>query len=68
VCAHRTGPVPVGALTAHIERWSRCAGTRTTFDEVLLRPRNGDFGWYIQIKQVDGVDRTDAILDRLRVS
>jgi hypothetical protein len=43
-------------------------GRSITFDEVLLRAADGHYGVYVQVKQVDGEDRTDAILDRLRLS
>jgi hypothetical protein len=47
--------VAAGA-SARVTRWTACAGTGITFDEVLL----GDL--YVQVKQDGGPDRTDQIL------
>jgi hypothetical protein len=47
--------VAAGA-NARVTRWTACAGTAITYDEVLL----GDL--YVQVKQDGGPDRTDQIL------
>jgi eukaryotic-like serine/threonine-protein kinase len=54
-------------LDARVFRWTECAGTPVSFSEVLLAPPGGGFGVYVQIKQVDSVDRTDRLLGRLRI-
>jgi hypothetical protein len=48
--------VVIAGLTGRVTRWTGCAGTAITYDEVLL----GDL--YVQVKQADGTDRTDRIL------
>ena len=48
--------------------WSRCGGAQTSFSEVTLVAATGTFGVYVQVKQTDGVDRTDEILGTLRVN
>ncbi|MGC5310566.1 hypothetical protein [Micromonospora zamorensis] len=35
--------------------------------EVTLVAADGSFGVYVQVKQTDGVDRTDEVLGTLRV-
>jgi hypothetical protein len=42
-------------------RWTGCAGTSVSYSEALRS------GTYVQIKQVDRVDRTDQVLGSLRV-
>lgn len=55
-------------LTGHVLRWTGCRGTSVSFSEVLLTGRDGTYGVYVQIKQVGQTDRTDEILDSLRLS
>ena len=43
-------------MTGRVTRWTGCAGTDISYDEVLL----GDL--YVQVKQDGGPDRTDQIL------
>jgi hypothetical protein len=54
-------------LEARIFRWTHCAGGDVSFREVLLAPSGGEFGVYVQVRQVDDVDRTDRLLARLRI-
>ncbi len=58
--------VPVDGAAAQVHRWVSCDGTTTTFDEILFA--KGGFGVYVQIRQVDNQDRTDAILKGLRAT
>ncbi|MBQ0896101.1 serine/threonine protein kinase [Micromonospora sp. U56] len=51
-----------GARTTAVQHWTRCGGTMISFTEALMTPSTGDYGVYVQIRQVDGVDRTDEIL------
>lgn len=64
---HPVRPVAVGGLTGWVRRWAGCDGTSISFSEVLLTPAHDGYGVYVQIKQVDRIDRTDRILDGLRV-
>jgi hypothetical protein len=57
----------LAGFDARVLRWTQCAGARISFSEVLLVPPQGDFGVYVQLKQIDGIDRTDRLLGRLRV-
>ncbi|MCZ7375029.1 serine/threonine-protein kinase [Micromonospora sp. WMMC250] len=59
--------VTVGALSGTVRRWARCGGTERSFSEVTLAGAGGSFGVYVQVKQTDGGDRTDEVLDTLRV-
>ncbi|WFE99926.1 serine/threonine-protein kinase [Micromonospora sp. WMMD964] len=59
--------VTVGALSGTVRHWARCGGTERSFSEVTLAGAGGSFGVYVQVKQTDGVDRTDEVLDTLRV-
>ena len=54
-------PVVLDGLAGRVERWTGCAGTSISYSEVLL---SADL--YVQIKQVDADDRTDAVLRSLR--
>jgi hypothetical protein len=58
----------VGVLTARVRRWSRCGGAAISFSEALLTPKQGEYGIYLQIKQLGETDYTDEILRRLRLS
>ncbi|WP_433112774.1 serine/threonine-protein kinase [Micromonospora sp. CA-246542] len=60
-------PVTVGALSGSVGRWSGCRGTTMSFSEVTLVAPGGDFGVYVQVRQTGGGDRTDEVLDTLRV-
>ncbi|TWG13197.1 serine/threonine protein kinase [Micromonospora palomenae] len=51
-----------GSTTAAVQRWTRCGGTTISFTEALITPSTGDYGIYVQIRQVDGVDHTEEIL------
>ncbi|WP_330466526.1 serine/threonine-protein kinase [Micromonospora zamorensis] len=57
----------VGTLGGIVAHWTRCGGTETSFSEVTLVAADGSFGVYVQVKQTDGVDRTDEVLGTLRV-
>ncbi|WP_247671661.1 hypothetical protein [Micromonospora sp. M61] len=59
--------VTVGTLGGIVTHWTRCGGTETSFSEVTLVAADGSFGVYVQVKQTDGVDRTDEVLGTLRV-
>ncbi|MEW2429421.1 serine/threonine-protein kinase [Micromonospora sp. NPDC047644] len=59
--------VSVAAFSGTVRHWARCGGTRTSFSEVTLVDAAGTFGVYVQVKQIDDVDRTDEILGTLRV-
>jgi hypothetical protein len=59
--------VTVGTLGGIVAHWTRCGGTETSFSEVTLVAADGSFGVYVQVKQTDGVDRTDEVLGTLRV-
>ncbi|RKN31558.1 serine/threonine-protein kinase [Micromonospora musae] len=65
--AHPARPVAIGDLTGWVRRWVGCGGTPISFSEVLLAPAHDGYGIYVQIKQVDRTDRTDWILESLRV-
>jgi eukaryotic-like serine/threonine-protein kinase len=58
--------VTIGGLAARVFRWTGCEGTPVSFSEVLLIAEPGDYGIYVQVKQIDGVDLTDRILSGLR--
>jgi hypothetical protein len=58
----------LGSRTATVQRWTRCGGTRISFSEALMTPSTGDYGIYVQIRQVDGTDHTEEILRRVRTS
>ncbi|MGI8515917.1 MAG: hypothetical protein ACR2NT_12470 [Acidimicrobiia bacterium] len=51
-----------------MSRWTTCRGTSASFSEVLLTGRDGTYGVYVQIKQIDQTDFADEILDSLRVA
>lgn len=57
-----------GTLSGTITRWTGCNGGKTSITEVGLRDAGGKFGLWIRIKQVDGVDRTKAILDSVKAT
>jgi hypothetical protein len=59
--------VMVDGNAARVRRWTACSGTATSFSETVFTVPQRDFGIYVQIKQVDGVDRTDSILGSLRI-
>jgi eukaryotic-like serine/threonine-protein kinase len=48
-----------------VHRWTSCPNG-TSYSEVVLRQPG--FGVYVQIRQVDGPDKTDEILAGLRLS
>jgi hypothetical protein len=48
--------------TAVVQRWTGCGGTTISFSEALMTPAAGGYGIYVQIRQVDGIDRTEQIL------
>ena len=58
----------LGSRTATVQRWTRCAGTSISFTEALVTPSTGDYGVYVQIRQIDGTDHTEEILRGLRTS
>jgi hypothetical protein len=60
--------VTVDGAAAQVHRWVKCDGTATAFDEVLFAPAQRGFGVYVQIRQVDAQDRTDAVLGSLRIA
>ncbi|MEV6596963.1 serine/threonine-protein kinase [Actinoplanes sp. NPDC051346] len=60
-------PVAPAGLSGQVRRWTGCGGTALSFSEVLLASERGS-GVYVQIKQVDQVDRTAEVLRTLRVS
>lgn len=59
--------VRVDGVAAQVHRWIHCDGTATAFDEVVFVPAQRSFGVYVQIRQVDSQDRTDAVLSGLRI-
>ncbi|MCG5471776.1 hypothetical protein LADH09A_005778 [Micromonospora sp. LAH09] len=59
--------VTAGTLSGTAAHRARCGGTHTSFSEVTLVAADGSFGVYVQVKQTDGLDRTDEILGTLRV-
>ena len=59
--------VVVDGLTGRVQRWTRCAGTSVSYSEVVLAARDGH-GVYLQIRQLGGLDRTDAVLRGLRLT
>ena len=59
--------VRMAGFDALVQAWTGCAGTPVSFSEVLLTPTRGDVGVYVQLKQTGGTDRTDDLLDRVRV-
>ncbi|MGC4814976.1 serine/threonine-protein kinase [Micromonospora sp. DT228] len=60
--------ITVGSLSGSVRRWTRCANTTTSFSEVILTEANGTLDVYVQVRQTGDVDRTDEILDTLRVT
>ncbi len=52
----------IGSRTAAVQRWTGCGGTTISFSEALMAPPVGDYGIYVQIRQVDGIDHTEEIL------
>ncbi|WP_203903826.1 serine/threonine-protein kinase [Virgisporangium aliadipatigenens] len=60
--------VTVAGVPARVRRWVRCGGTATAFDEVTFEPAQRGFGVYVQLRQVDAKDRTDAVLGSLRIA
>jgi eukaryotic-like serine/threonine-protein kinase len=69
VCARQPDPHPdLGARTAVVRRWTGCGGTGVSFTEALITQRTGGYGLYVQIRQVDGADHTDAILRGVRTA
>ena len=59
--------VTVATFSGTVRHWARCGGTQTSFSQVTLVAAAGTFGVYVQVKQTDGVNRTDEILGTLRV-
>ncbi|WP_426509512.1 serine/threonine-protein kinase [Dactylosporangium sp. McL0621] len=59
--------VTVDGATAQVHRWVRCDGSATAFDEIVFVPAQRGFGVYVQIRQTNDQDRTDTILDGLRI-
>ncbi|WP_433124772.1 serine/threonine-protein kinase [Micromonospora sp. CA-240977] len=59
--------VTVGSLRGSARRWTRCADTALSFSEVTLVAAEATLGVYVQIRQTGGADRTDEILDTLRL-
>ncbi|MEU8327489.1 serine/threonine-protein kinase [Micromonospora sp. NPDC048839] len=60
--------ITVGSLSGSVRRWTRCANTTTSFSEAILTAANGTLDVHVQVKQTGGADRTDEILDTLRVT
>ncbi|MFF5172564.1 serine/threonine-protein kinase [Micromonospora sp. NPDC000089] len=58
--ADRRIVIPAGGTL--VRRWTRCGDTGLSFSEVLLTPNAGDYGVYLQIRQVGGADHTEEIL------
>ncbi|MGC4838148.1 serine/threonine-protein kinase [Micromonospora vinacea] len=58
--------VTVATFSGTVRHWARCGGAQTSFSEVTLVAA-ATFGVYVQVKQTDGLDRTDEILGTLRV-
>ncbi|MDG4832932.1 serine/threonine-protein kinase [Solwaraspora sp. WMMD1047] len=54
--------------TVVAQRWTGCGGTAISFTEALLTPVTGDYGLYVQIRQVDGTDHTEEILRGVRTT
>ncbi|GLW33696.1 serine/threonine-protein kinase [Actinoplanes regularis] len=66
-CTRQPDPRPnLGTRTAVVRRWTGCGGTSVSFTEALITPPTGDYGLYVQIRQVDGTDHTEAILRDVR--
>ncbi|GLL05694.1 hypothetical protein GCM10017581_074410 [Dactylosporangium matsuzakiense] len=59
--------VTVDGAAAQVHRWVRCDGTANAFDEIVFAPAQRGFGVYVQIRETDDQDHTDAILAGLRV-
>lgn len=53
-------------LNGEIHRWTSCAGTTVAYSDVLLSSQRSR-GVYLQLKQVNGVDRTDEVLRTIRL-
>ncbi|GAA4595638.1 serine/threonine-protein kinase [Actinoplanes octamycinicus] len=58
--------VVVGRLSGQVVRWTTCGGSRLSYSEVLLTGPAAR-GVYLQIRQDDGLDRTDDVLHTLRL-
>ncbi|WP_436533170.1 serine/threonine-protein kinase [Actinoplanes sp. HUAS TT8] len=68
-CVRRPDPHPdLGNRTAVVQRWTGCGGTGISFTEALITPATGDYGLYVQIRQVGDTDHTEAILREVRTS
>ncbi|MBG6105415.1 hypothetical protein IW249_005829 [Micromonospora vinacea] len=59
--------VTVATFSGTVRHWARCGGAQTSFSEVTLVAAAATFAVYVQVKQTDGLDRTDEILGTLRV-
>lgn len=60
--------VLAAGMTGRVQRWTGCAGTTVSYDEVVLTRPGGHPGVYLQIRQdTSGTDHTDGILRTLRV-
>ncbi|MBU2670990.1 serine/threonine protein kinase [Actinoplanes bogorensis] len=58
--------VVVDGLTGRVQRWTGCGGGVTSYSETVLISNDGR-GVYLQIRQADAVDRTDAVLRGVRI-
>ncbi|XVV12636.1 protein kinase domain-containing protein [Actinoplanes sp. CA-131856] len=58
--------VTADGLTGRVQRWTACPDG-VSYSEVLLT-RPGDRGVYLQIRQTGGTDRTDDVLETLRIT
>jgi hypothetical protein len=58
----------LGSRTATVQRWTGCGGTGISFSEALITPSTGDYGIYVQIRQINGTDHTEEILRGVRTS
>ncbi|MBQ1051880.1 serine/threonine protein kinase [Micromonospora sp. C51] len=54
--------------TGIVRRWTNCDGGTISFSEVIMTSPDDSYGIYLQIRQVDGTDRTEEIVSTLRTS
>jgi hypothetical protein len=59
--------VAFAGWTGLVRHWTGCGGGELSFSDVLLSRPDG-VGVYLQIRQNEGVDRTDEVLSTLRLS
>ncbi|MEU4419405.1 serine/threonine-protein kinase [Actinoplanes sp. NPDC024001] len=55
-------------LSGEVRTWTNCGGAPIAYTDALLTDGGRRPGVYLQLKQVDGVDRTDEVLRTVRLA